>query len=124
MTFTNTERGLAVTPRAVAAEVTRWFGEVRGASLELPSGWFGRPFDNLHKLSEIRVESGDDVVLVLDGVQELTVHAPQSVASASTNLVIGPIAGGTWKWAEYGSGKHHVEVIGPGTVTFWAPRGT
>ena len=31
--------------------ITDWFTRVQAPSLELPNGWFGRPYDNLHQLT-------------------------------------------------------------------------
>ena len=102
--------------------VLGWFAH-RSASLELPSGWFGRPFDNQHRLTRIEAD-GDDLVIQLDGDLELVLHAPSAVAIAGDRVRIGPFAGGTWKWHECGSREDRSDAVAPGDVTFWATRGT
>jgi hypothetical protein len=111
-----------VSVEEIRTSVLDWFAH-RSASLELPSGWFGRPFDNQHRLTKIEAEA-DDLVIRLDGDLELVLHAPSGVAVASDRVRIGPFDGGTWKWHECGSRQLHSDVVPPGNATFWATRGT
>lgn len=105
-------------PSAVAEAVQAFFAEHASASLRLPSGWFGRPFDNLHRLTKVATEH-DDVVVRLDDRQVLVLHA-EAVSSQDRILRLS-IRGGRWDWIEYGGTREHTEVLGPGDVEFHAP---
>jgi hypothetical protein len=92
----------------IAKATSSFFAEHAVASLRLPSGWFGRPHDNLHQLTEASTEDG--VVLVrLDDKQLLTLKADPTVR------------GGRLDWTDYGGDQEHSEVLGPGDVEFRAP---
>lgn len=103
----------------VAAVVT-WFSGVRGASLKLPNGWFGRPYDNLHQLTGARV-SGDALVLVLDERQELSISSPESLRLEPKSLSFVGAKRIVWRWDEYGSNESHVESFVGGELEFHAP---
>jgi hypothetical protein len=52
--------------------VRTWFESVGAASLELPNGWFGRPYDSSHELTwstardeKIFIELDDQIHLIL-----------------------------------------------------------
>jgi hypothetical protein len=47
---------------AIAEAVAMFFGNHEVASLKLPSGWFGRPYDNWHQLTKVSIER--DLVLI------------------------------------------------------------
>lgn len=49
--------------------VTQWFNDHKSAGLILPSGWFGRPHDNNHRLSKV-VFVGNELILTLDKAEE------------------------------------------------------
>lgn len=103
---------------AVAAAIERLFAEHEVASLRLPSGWFGRPYDNWHQLTDVTNE--DDLVLVrLDLDQVLRLHV-LGVAVQGRSLQIA-VRGGTWAWTSYGGDDRHQEQVGAGTVEFHAP---
>lgn len=40
--------GRETNAHAVLTAVSRWFVFAFTASMELPDGWFGRPYDNMH----------------------------------------------------------------------------
>lgn len=99
------------------AVVVNWFSAVGGAGLKLPSGWFGRPYDNLHRLTGARV-LGDVLVLELDDRQKLSISAPQSVQVEPKSLKLVDAGRIEWRWYEYGSNDPHLEVLGAGDVEF------
>jgi hypothetical protein len=88
------------------------------ASLRLPSGWFGRPHDNWHQLTQANPDR-DEVVVRLDETQVLTLRADDVSSDGLVFRVI--IQGGSWRWTEYGGDRQRTEVLGPGTVEFHAP---
>src|SRR3954464_4635708 len=61
-------------PSAIVETVSAFFAEHEVAGLRLPSGWFGRPHDNWHRLTEVATE-GDDVLVRLDDRQLLRFQA-------------------------------------------------
>lgn len=104
---------------AIIAEAIRgFFADHEVASLRLPSGWFGRPHDNWHELTEATTD-GQAVRVCLDQRQVLILDAE---GTSSEGLVLRvAIGGGHWRWTEYGGEDEHVEALGPGDVEFHAP---
>ena len=105
-------------PSFIADAIRLYFLEHEVASLRLPSGWFGRPHDNWHRLAEVGSIDGE-LVVRLDEVQVLTVE-PVRVSSEDRVLRV-EIRAGRWTWTEYGGDREHVELLGPGNVEFHAP---
>lgn len=99
------------------ALIERFFDDHGGASLELPAGWFGRPFDNQHQLSAVRSEN-DVLIVTLDDTQVLRLRISGPPTVDGRTLVI-PVDNGTWEWTSYGSdATHRSEPVHPGTVQF------
>jgi hypothetical protein len=111
--------GDSVSTDEVRIAVIEWFGHVGAASLKLPSGWFARPHDNLHRLTSAHVVAGR-LVVALDGQGVLTLAHPTSASVAGTALVISGFHHGTWDWDEYGSNKPHLDTFQGGAVEFVA----
>lgn len=103
---------------AIAKTVIAFFAEHEVASLRLPSGWFGRPHDNWHQLTEAATEGGA-VLIRLDDQQVLTLKA--EATSSEDRVLRVTIRGGRWDWTEYGGTRKHSEVLGRGVVEFHAP---
>jgi hypothetical protein len=109
--------GDTVTPEQTAGTLVAWFASVGGASLKLPNGWFGRPYDNQHRLTDI--ESSEDLlILTLDERQELRISAPQDVETSGKRLAIASSVRIDWNWREYGSDDRHCETFNGGVVEF------
>lgn len=108
----------AANPSAIADAIHAFFSAHEVASLRLPSGWFGRPYDNQHRLTEART-AGVGVVIRLDERQILTLDAEGTSGEAGVLRVA--IRGGRWDWTEYGGDAQHSEVLGSGFVEFHAP---
>lgn len=103
---------------SIADVVDAFFAEHDVASLRLPSGWFGRPHDNWHQLTEAAM-NGDDLLVRLDERQVLSLDAEGT--SSEGRVLRVAIRDGRWHWTEYGGDKDHDEVLGPGFVEFHAP---
>jgi hypothetical protein len=103
---------------AIAETVIAFFAEHEVASLRLPSGWFGRPHDNWHQLTEVATEGGG-VLIRLDDKQVLTLKA--EATSLEGRVLRVTIRGGRWDWTEYGGDQRRTEVLGRGNVEFHAP---
>ena len=108
-----------MTADEILRAVTAWFGQVGGASLQLPSGWFGRPYDNLHRLTSATV-AADRLLLVLDNQLLLSLAHPRTVVYDEKTLRLSDFDHVTWDWDEYGSGTSHLETFGGGEVSFVA----
>ncbi len=118
VSFAEYRAGWMETLAAIAGAVVAFFADHEVASLRLPSGWFGRPHDNWHQLTEVATEGGD-VLIRLDGTQVLTLEA--EATSSEERVLRVTIRGGRWDWTEYGANQEHTEVLGPGNVEFHAP---
>ncbi len=103
---------------AISGAVSAFFAAHEAASLRLPSGWFGRPHDNWHALSDVSTDGGN-VLIRLDGKQLLSLKA--EAASSEGDVLQVAIRGGRWEWTDYGGDQAHNEVLGPGNVEFHAP---
>jgi hypothetical protein len=106
-------------PDDIAATVRAFFDAVGGAGLELPDGWFGRPYDNVHALRSVDVVAGD-LVVGLDELQTLTVHAPGTAEVDGRTLTLGGCGGATWEWTAYGSDppRRQRRTVPPGAIRF------
>lgn len=66
--------------------IRNWFSRETGGTLMLPTGWFGRPFDNIHQLTSI-AHTDNTLDLVLDGKYNLHFENLCSVQDAENELV-------------------------------------
>lgn len=99
--------------------VRDFFAEFGGASLQLPDGWFGRPFDNIHQLTRVR-STGAEIDVTLDDVQVLTLHLARAAAREGRVLSL-RVLEGRWEWTGYGGSDRHSETVPAGEVRFHAP---
>ena len=105
-----------VNARELEQTVREWFGSAEFASLELPSGWFGRPYDNLHQLtwSETR---GDKLILELDHIVHLVITTPAATEITDDDLRIIDFSQVVLDRQDYGSSTaSHAEVFTTGVV--------
>jgi hypothetical protein len=110
--------GTGTNASRIARAVEDFFGEHEVASLRLPTGWFGRPYDNWHELNEVTLE--DDVVVVrIDEVQVLRLHAVTARVNGRALQVT--IRDGYWEWTTYGGTDRHHQQLEAGVVEFHAP---
>lgn len=106
-----------MTLEQMVSALVSWFGGVGGASLKLPNGWFGRPFDNLHRLTAAQVD-GNEMVLVLDDMQRMSISTPASIRVEPKSASLIGASRVEWRWVEYGTSAAHVEVFEGGDVEF------
>jgi len=107
--------GAVMPTEAVLADVVTWFGRVKLASLELPRGWFGRPYDNLHQLTWSSATQ-HKVLLELDRQLLLIITDPGSIKECDRELRIEGCAQVTLDWQEFGNLAAHVDDHGAGSV--------
>lgn len=102
------------------AIVRLFFRTVGYVGLILPSGWFGRPYDNLLQLT--RSEASDQsLVLELDSRLILTFAGEPQVTPTEKGLRLGGFTRLTWDWTEFGSTTSHHEEFDSGEAEFVAP---
>lgn len=83
-------------------QLQAFFGRVGRASLKLPSGWFGRPMDNLHALTQVAV-TDEGLVVELDGRHRLVLSGPVRVADEGFILRLTEFASARWESTGWGS---------------------
>ena len=100
--------------------IQRWFERVKRAGLVLPSGWFGRPHDNLHALTwsaarkhKLLLELDEQLLLILTELGPVEID--------ESELRVTRCAQVTLDWQEYGNMAPRVLAEGWGTVRFVPP---
>jgi hypothetical protein len=95
--------------------ITGWFTRVQTASLELPNGWFGRPYDNFHQLTwtgatehKLLLELDSQLLLILTDPGDVDLHLAELRITGCAQVVL--------DWQEYGNMTPHSDNHGPGTV--------
>jgi hypothetical protein len=93
--------------KQIAKVVKRFFRANGGATLELPDGWFGRPFDNHHELSIVAWD-GPLLRIVLDRHEPLTllIREPQHADVDGRVLTIRAFAEASAELPYYGDRDH------------------
>ena len=98
------------------ASLRQWFSRVKLASLELPHGWFGRPYDNLHQLTWSAATT-HKVLLELDHQILLILTDPGPAEITSDLARIKDCLHVTLDWQEYANMKPRLDDHGNGNVT-------
>lgn len=80
--------------------IRRWFDQHHGGGLVLPDGWFGRPYDNHHRLTDLQ-ECDDDIVIVLDDNVTITIKDVKRATSSDLELDIGSSERIRVEWTTY-----------------------
>ncbi|GAA2843713.1 hypothetical protein FB468_3298 [Leucobacter komagatae] len=89
--------------------------------LELPDGWFGRPYDNLLTVVDVSIAESGSLVILFEHSSRLTVESPFSAALKEGALVLGPFAATEWEYAPFGETSAVQRRFVSGTCTFHAP---
>jgi len=87
------------------ASLEEWFSSAKTASMELPDGWFGRPYDNMHQLTWAAARP-EKLLLELDG-QLYLILSRCVIASASPEVLELHCDQAVFDWRTYG---HHGEL--------------
>jgi hypothetical protein len=81
-------------------------GLIKGGSLCFYGHWFGRPYDNFHKLDLATFDSSTNtLVLTFDEKETLTIINPQDITEIEGKLTIGSADKILWKWFSYGNAQ-------------------
>ncbi len=102
------------------AVVRDFFATVGVAGLVLPSGWFGRPYDNLLQLTRSEA-SREPLILAFDGQLVLMFAGEPGLTSTDRGLRLTGLTRLTWDWSEFGSTASHHEEFTSGEVELVAP---
>lgn len=86
--------------------IQNWFKGNCGGSLLLPDGWYGRPYDNQHRLTFIQ-ESGNTLTMVLDDKLTFYFEGISLINAQKNELIIGPFEKLRFDWQSYGDDGAH-----------------
>lgn len=103
--------------------VQKWFNKTGGGGLVLPDGWYGRPYDNLHRLTDIK-SVGNVLRIELDDRLVLDFQKPITARIVDSNLLIEGFENLLFDWQEYGSNEKHSTNYSSGVVSFVPPIGS
>lgn len=84
--------------------------------LQLPDGWFGRPFDNQHRTT-LTVDRDNKLILELDNQLYLVFTKPLKVEVSGNDLIISSFKQLIFDYQGYGDMKAHTKVYNSGVVT-------
>ena len=114
-----------IIPEETRLELVACFSEFQFAHLQLPDGWFGRPWDNQHELTycvarekRLLVELDHHLLLVFDGPLKSRREVGEADADAFAlhTLVLDDFAQCVFDQREYGSDRWHVRTFEGGSV--------
>jgi hypothetical protein len=105
-----------------AKQISEWFQRTGGGGLELPDGWFGRPFDNIHQLTAVD-EHRSALIVELDEALLLVFDPNVRIVAGSDALTFGQVGKLVFRWKEYGTDKVHLRTYDGGEVRLSAPPG-
>ena len=98
-----------------ATLIRSWFEKELGASLVLPDGWFGRPYDNQHSLTSL-TEANGVLELVLDDRLRLRFEGPGSVDVTAEGLIFKGFTNVEFLWRPFGGGAQTSKTYDAGEV--------
>jgi hypothetical protein len=100
--------------------ILEWFQTVKACGLILPDGWFGRPYDNLHRLTFIEARP-HKLLLELDHQLWLILTDVSKVYTDNSELILEDFAQCVFDWQAYGSLSPQVKVYKSGVVKLVPP---
>ena len=83
-------------------QISTWFQEVNFASLRLPSGLFGRPYDTSVNLRRVERE-GRNIELSFNEGDVLSIRGLKRVTSEPKALSLESVGRITWEWRSGGT---------------------
>lgn len=99
-----------------------WFRASGGGGLILPDGWFGRPHDNIHRISFLAIRPLW-LIVELDERLLLTVREPATVHERDGDLIVGGFSSCVLDRKQYAGESGHLRSYAGGEVRFVAPPG-
>lgn len=104
------------------AIIEEWFRKAGGGGLVLPDGWFGRPYDNIHRLTFLTIRPFWTIV-ELDERLLLTLRNPFLVQATDEELLISEFPLCVLDRKEYGGDRYFSKSYNAGEVKIVAPPG-
>ena len=75
--------------------------QIDGGSLRIWGEWFGRPYDNFHRIKSVRWER-DEIVINFDQCESLYISNPSKIVNEEKQLLISDASKVLWVWYDYG----------------------
>ena len=85
-----------------------WFKKNIGGALLFPDGWFGRPYDNIHTLSDIEENDNYLQIKLGDGDTMLTFHGRCVAKADGKELSFSGFSLLVFSWMPYGMPKQNI----------------
>ena len=98
-------------------EIEKWIKKNESFGLKLPDGWFGRPYDNQHKITWMQ-ERPNKLIIELDEQLFLIFTKPTVVEPSGKDLTISGFKQLSFDRQGYGDMKAHCNLFRSGVVTF------
>ena len=81
-------------------------GLIKGGSLCFFGHWFGKPYDNYHKIIKIEYDESKDILNIkFDEKETLSISFPKNIIETESKLTIESADKIVWKWHYYGKPK-------------------
>lgn len=81
-----------------------------GGSLCFYGDWFGRPYDNYHKITKTSYD-GEILEIHFDQFERLLIYEPENITSTKKELVIAKAKKVKWLYIPYGTGATQYKTI-------------
>jgi len=94
-----------------------WLEKNERFGLILPDGWFGRPMDNIHKITWW-IERDNKFIIELDNQLYISLTKPMKFRVDKTSLIISDFLQSVIDRQGYGDMKPHCKVYNSGDITF------
>jgi hypothetical protein len=99
-------------------EAQFWFERADGVSIKLPRGWFGRPYDNMHKLTW-SIQRPNRILMEFDNQTLLTFTGATTIVIGGSELVVANFQQLVIDWRDYGTSRGmHADIFTEGSVHF------
>lgn len=105
------------------AVIEEWFKLTEGGGLVLPDGWYGRPYDNIHRLVRVAEQEGDLTITLDDGFIELRFEGAVDVRASKSELIFKGFERLCFTRKESVSAAAHSREYESGEVKIIAPPG-
>ena len=99
----------------IITEIEEWNRKFPRFGIELPNGWFGRPYDNIHFLTYI-IERDNKIIIEVDEQLYLLFTKPVTVNLNESTLILSDWQQFTFDRQGYGDMTANCDVYKSGTV--------
>ena len=99
----------------VNTEIENWNRMFPRFGIELPNGWFGRPYDNIHSLTYC-IERDHKIIIEVDKQLYLIFTKPITISSNESTLILSEWKQFVFDRQGYGEMTAHCDVFQSGIV--------